>query len=141
MGKMWASAILEDLAGSIEVLFFPNTYELMADRLAEDLIVAIKGRVNRRDTGPLAVAVTDMRVLEIGDDTNGRPLTIRTREPQVTEAWAERLKEILTRHQGGTTEVRIQMGRHLLRLRDHSVDVTPALMSDLKAFVGAGNLT
>src|SRR5690606_16813771 len=36
-GKLWASATLEDLAGSIEVRFFPNTYELVSDSLADDL--------------------------------------------------------------------------------------------------------
>jgi DNA polymerase-3 subunit alpha len=140
LGKMWASATLEDLAGAIEVLFFPNTYELVADRLAEDLVVAIKGRVNRRDTGSLSVAVTDMRILDISEATStGRPLTILTRDNQVTEVWVDRLNEILTRHRG-KTEVRVQVGRHLLRLQAHPVEVTPALMSDLKAFVGAGNI-
>jgi DNA polymerase III subunit alpha len=141
LGKMWASATLEDMAGAIEVLFFPNTYEVVADRLAEDLVVAIKGRVNRRDNGPLAVAVTDMRILDIGEASGtGRPVTIHTRDHQVDKLWVDRLNEILTRHRG-KTEVRVQVGRHLLRLQDHPVEVTPALMSDLKAFVGTGNIT
>jgi DNA polymerase-3 subunit alpha len=140
LGKMWASATLEDLAGAIEVLFFPNTYEIVADRLAEDLVVAIRGRVNRRDTGSLSVAVSDMRILDISEATStGRPLTILTRDNQVTEVWVDRLNEILTRHRG-KTEVRVQVGRHLLRLQAHPVEVTPALMSDLKAFVGSGNI-
>src|SRR5690606_24512937 len=36
-GKLWASATLEDLEAGIEVLFFPSTYELVAEQLAEDL--------------------------------------------------------------------------------------------------------
>ncbi|GAA5190864.1 DNA polymerase III subunit alpha [Rugosimonospora acidiphila] len=140
MGKMWASATLEDLAGSIEVLFFPNTYELVSDRLAEDLVVAIKGRVNRRDSG-VAVAVSDMRILDVSSAaTDARPLTISMRHTSVNEERVERLNEILTRHRG-KTEVRLQVGRHLLRLQDHSVDVTPALLADLKALVGAGNVS
>jgi DNA polymerase-3 subunit alpha len=138
MGKMWASATLEDLAGSTEVLFFPNTYELVSDRLAEDLVVAIKGRVNRRDSG-VAVAVSDMRILDVSSASDARPLTIAMRHTMVNEERVERLNEILTRHRG-KTEVRLQVGRHLLRLQDHPVDVTPALLADLKALVGAGNI-
>jgi hypothetical protein len=32
------------------------------------------------------------------------------------------------------------MGRHLLLVRDHPVEVTSALLADLKALVGAGNV-
>jgi DNA polymerase-3 subunit alpha len=138
-GKMWASATLEDLAGGIEVLFFPNTYELVSDRIAEDLVVAIRGRVNRRDSG-VAIAVSDMRILDVSAASDTRPLTITMRQTMVNEERVERLNEILTRHRG-QTEVRLQMGRHLLRLQNHSVDVTPALLADLKAFVGAANIS
>ena len=34
-GRAWASATLEDLDGAVEVLFFPNTYELVGQYLAE----------------------------------------------------------------------------------------------------------
>jgi DNA polymerase-3 subunit alpha len=139
MGKMWASATLEDLAGSIEVLFFPNTYELVSDRIAEDLVVAIKGRVNRRDSG-VAVAVSDMRILDVSAANAARPLTIVMRHTTVNEERVERLNEILTRHRG-ETEVRLQVGRHLMRLQAHPVHVTPALLADLKALVGAGNVS
>ncbi len=138
-GKMWASATLEDLAGGIEVLFFPNTYELVSDRIAEDLVVAIRGRVNRRDSG-VAVAVSDMRILDVSAANDARPLTITMRQTMVDQERVERLNEILTRHRG-QTEVRLKMGRHLLRLQNHSVDVTPALLADLKAFVGAANIS
>ncbi len=141
LGKMWASATLEDLAGAVEVLFFPNTYELVADRLADDLVVAVKGRVNRRDTGSVSIAVSDMKILDVAeaDTGSGRPLTITLKESLVTAERMERLSEILARHKG-RTEVRIAMGRHLLLVRDHPVEVTSALLADLKALVGAGNV-
>ena len=138
LGKMWASATLEDLAGSIEVLFFPNTYELFADRLADDLVVAVKGKVNRRDSG-VSVVVSDLALLDISD-AGGRPLTITLKSTQVTTERVDRLKEILNRH-GGKNEVHVKLDRLLLRLPDHRVDVTPALLADLKALVGAGNVS
>ncbi len=140
MGKMWASATLEDLAGAIEVLFFPSTYEMLADRLADDLIVAIKGKVNRRDSGSVSVVVFDMGLLELQDPTGGgRPLTITLKQNLVTQERVDRLNEILSRHKG-KTEVRVQVGKHLMRLQGHPVEVTSALLADLKALVGAGNV-
>ena len=56
-GKAWASATLEDLAGGVEVLFFPNTYELVGQYVAEDAIVVVRGRVDRRDDQPRLMAM------------------------------------------------------------------------------------
>ena len=48
-GEPWASAQLEDLAGGIEVLFFPRCYQVVGMDVAEDAIVLLKARVSRRD--------------------------------------------------------------------------------------------
>ena len=48
-GQPWAQAVLEDLDGSIEVMFFPQTYAQVALRIVDDAIVAIKGRTDVRD--------------------------------------------------------------------------------------------
>ena len=52
----WAAATLEDLEGAIEVLFFPATYAECATLLADDAIVVVKGRLDRRDDSPKLVA-------------------------------------------------------------------------------------
>ena len=48
-GAPWASATLEDLEGSIEVMFFPSTYGKVALDVAEDAIVAVKGHTDARE--------------------------------------------------------------------------------------------
>ncbi|MFC4335151.1 DNA polymerase III subunit alpha [Salininema proteolyticum] len=67
-GKLWASASIEDLDGTIEVRFFPNTYEMVADVLAEDVICCVKGKLEAREGTPQLIAF-DMAVL----DTSGGP--------------------------------------------------------------------
>ena len=42
-GDVWAIATLEDLEGAIEVMFFPQTYQLFATSLAEDAVVVDQG--------------------------------------------------------------------------------------------------
>ena len=48
-GDPWASATLEDLAGGVEVAFFPKVYLDCSLLLAEDAIVLVKGRVARSE--------------------------------------------------------------------------------------------
>ena len=48
-GDPWASATLEDLAGGVEVAFFPKVYAECALLLAEDAVVLVKARVARSE--------------------------------------------------------------------------------------------
>jgi DNA polymerase-3 subunit alpha len=139
-GKSWAMANLEDLEGAVEVLFFPNTYELVGHHLAEDAIVAVKGRVDRRDDVPRVMAM-DLKILDVSvDDTARGPVVVSVPAPRCTPPMVERLREVLTTHPG-TTDVHLQLmnGERttLLRLGDSvRVNPTPALMADLKALLG-----
>jgi DNA polymerase-3 subunit alpha len=63
-GRSWASATLEDLGGAVEVLFFPNTYELVGQYIAEDAIVVVRGRIDRRDDQPRMMAM-DLAIPDI----------------------------------------------------------------------------
>jgi DNA polymerase-3 subunit alpha len=147
-GRQWASANLEDLTGAVEVLFFPNTFEQFGQHLHDDQLVAVKGRVNRRDTGAVSVAVHDLAILDPGaQDANGggRPLTISLRDTTITPENMEKIRDVLAAHRG-STEVRVRLQfasrrpAQLLRT-SYQVDVSPALMADLKALIGAGAIT
>lgn len=144
-GKLWASAVIEDLTGAIEVLVFPQTFELVGSQLRDDLMVALKGRVSHRDTGSVSIIANDLMVLDASTMTEAQPLTISMRDTAVTPEAVERLKDVLAQHRG-STEVRLELRSattrrsQLLRL-GYSVEVTPALMADLKALVGAGSVS
>jgi DNA polymerase III subunit alpha len=143
-GKLWASATLEDLAGAIEVLFFPNTYELVGTQLAEDLIVAVKGRVNRRDTGSLSVFATDMAILHVSEaDLDAHPpVTLSVPAERVNDDLSAELRRITDAHPG-------QHPVHL-KLRWHgggavytvgaTVNPDAAFRSEIKQLFGAGAL-
>ena len=62
-GAPWANAYLEDLEGAIEVMFFPATYAQVALNVAEDAIVAVKGRTDARDDTVKFIA-SDLIVLD-----------------------------------------------------------------------------
>ena len=145
-GEPWASAQLEDLAGGIEVLFFPRCYQVVGVDVAEDAIVLIKGRVNRRDD-KVSLIVNDLAVPDLthaGPNGTGAPVKVHMRTELCTPQRVSKLKEVLTSHPG-TSEVHLALvggnGTKVLRLDDTlKVTHSPSLMGDLKALLGPGCL-
>jgi DNA polymerase-3 subunit alpha len=142
-GRAWASASLEDLDGAVEVLFFPNTYELVGQYIAEDAIVVVKGRVDRRDDQPRLMAM-DLSLPDITVRDEVKPVVLALPPARCTPPLVERLKEVLTSHPG-SAEVHLKLvngGRTtLLRLGPVRVAPTTALMADLKALLGPQAVT
>jgi DNA polymerase-3 subunit alpha len=137
-GRAWASATLEDLDGAVEVLFFPNTYELVGQYIAEDAIVVVKGRVDRRDDQPRLMAM-DLSLPDITAPDDVKPVVLALPPSKCTPPLVERLKEVLTSHPGGAeVHLRLVNGSRttLLRLGPVRVAPTTALMADLKALLG-----
>jgi len=132
-GRSWASATLEDLEGAVEVLFFPNTYELVGQYVAEDAIVVVKGRVDRRDDQPRLMAM-DLSLPDLSTPDEVRPVVLAIPPSRCTPPLMERLNEVLASHPGAA-EVHLRVNRHLLRAALR-VAPTTALMADLKALLG-----
>jgi DNA polymerase-3 subunit alpha len=143
-GEPWASAQIEDLAGGIEVLFFPRCYQVVGVDVAEDAIVLVKARVSKRDDRVSLIA-NDLAVPELAaPGEGGLPFKVSLRTELCTPERVAKLKEVLTHHPG-PAEVHLNLvnGSRVtpLRLAD-SLRVThsSALMGDLKALLGPGCL-
>ncbi|WP_249997851.1 DNA polymerase III subunit alpha [Actinoplanes sp. M2I2] len=137
-GRAWASATLEDLAGGVEALFFPNTYEVIGQFIAEDAIVVVKGRVDRRDDTPRIMAM-DMSLPDVSHNPDSKPVTLTMPITRCTPPLVSELKEILTSHPGDSeVHVHLQNGSRttVLRLGAVRVSPTPALRADLKMILG-----
>jgi DNA polymerase-3 subunit alpha len=137
-GRAWASATLEDLAGGVETLFFPNTYEVIGQYIAEDAIVVVKGRVDRRDDTPRIMAM-DMSLPDISHNPDSKPVTLTMPITRCTPPLVDELKEILTSHPGDAeVHVHLQNGSRttVMRLGGVRVAPTPALRADLKTILG-----
>ncbi len=137
-GSPWAIATVEDLDGAIEVLFFPQMYQTVLHVLAEDLVVVVKGRVNRRDDVPTVYAA-ELSLPDLDEGDRG-PVVVSLAVTRCTPPVVERLKDVLSTHPG-VTEVHlrlVQPGRStVMRLDDNlRVTPTPALFGDLKALLG-----
>ncbi|WP_163551580.1 DNA polymerase III subunit alpha [Candidatus Frankia alpina] len=139
-GKLWALTTVEDLAGGLEVMFFPQTYEVCSTQLAEDAVVIVRGRLDKREDTPRLIAA-ELTVPDLSDAALSPPVVITMSAARVNPPTVERLREVLGTHPG-TTEVHLRVQTPgqttLLRLDDaYKVQRTPALMGDLKALLGA----
>ena len=137
-GNAWASATLEDLEGAIEVMFFPTAYQACGELLAEDRILVVRGRLDRREDVAKLIA-SDVSVPDLTGGPRG-PVVVSLQAARCTPPVVERLKAVIGTHPG-TSEVHLRLrsnGRTtLVRLDDRlRVAPTPALMADLKALLG-----
>jgi DNA polymerase-3 subunit alpha len=139
-GDSWATATLEDLEGAIEVLFFPACYQVCGVHLAEDAVLLIRARLDKREDQPRLIAM-DVTVPDVSVGPRG-PVTLTLPANRCTPPVVERLKEVLGTHPG-TTEVQLSLTSGsrstVLRLDDRlRVNASPALMADLKELLGPG---
>ncbi len=142
-GNAWAAVTIEDMEGSVEVMFFGETYLAYSTVLAEDAVVVIKGRVRRRDeTMQLQAMEVTLPDIDVAADA---PVVVTLPVARCTQPVVERLKEVLTTHPG-VTEVHLRLtqpGRATVMRLDDGLRVTrnPSLFGDLKALLGPGCLT
>jgi DNA polymerase-3 subunit alpha len=142
-GNPWAAVTIEDMEGSVEIMFFGETYLAYSTVLAEDAVVVIKGRVRRRDeTMQLqAMEVSLPDVSQVAD----APVVVSLSVARCTQPLVERLREVLSTHPG-ITEVHLRLtspGRAtVMRLGDGlRVERSPSLFGDLKALLGPSCLS
>ena len=137
-GNAWAIATVEDLAGSIDCMFFPASYQLVSSQLVEDAVVFVRGKLDKREDVPRLMGM-ELSVPDLSNAHAEAPITINIPSGKVTPPLIARLSEVLTHHKG-TTEVRVRLeGRAkttVLRLDRHRVKSDPALFGDLKQLLG-----
>ena len=141
-GNPWAIATIEDLTGSVEVLFFPRSYETIQSFLAPDIIVQIEGKVNVRDD-QTSVYGQSMTILDLRDDA-GAPLDLVLPAGRCTKDLLSELRDVLESFPG-ESPVRLhlrQPGRTTVveldpRLR---VSQSSAFFSQVKAVVGVSGV-
>ena len=99
-GDRMATFTLEDLEGGAEVLVFPETYKKVATRLADDVVVLVKGRAEAMDEGKSRLLATEVMPLEQARMAEARFVTIRVPLVSWDRAKGERLRDILGSHRG-----------------------------------------
>jgi len=137
-GTPWAIVTVEDLEGAVDVLFFSNAYANHGVNLVEDRIVAIRGRVDKREEQP-RISALDLTLPDLKQIPTG-PLVISMEMSRCTPPVIDRMNEILRSHPG-RREVHLRLvdgeKKTVLKL-DEGLKVTssPSLSADLKTVLG-----
>ncbi len=143
-GETYLIANLEDLSGSVEVVFWPRTFRTAHEVLAEDAVLVVDGRVELRDE---AVKVTADKVTAPDlSEVRGAPLLVSFAPAQCTDDAVGRLRDILANHRGHVP-VHVQLvdrGQLLRRFQlsdDLRVTRHSGLYGELKAAFGPDAVT
>jgi DNA polymerase-3 subunit alpha len=136
---VWAIASLEDLEASIDVMFFPQTYQLVGPHVVPDAVLLVKGRLDKSEEEAPKFVAMEVSVPDLSTGESG-PVVIHLPASRCIPPVIDRLKEVLAAHPG-VTEVRLalQNGARttVVRLDERlRVAASPALYADLKALLG-----
>lgn len=139
-GDTYLVAVLEDLVGQVDVVFWPSTYKVAHEVLREDAVLVLTGRLELRDE---AVKLTVNRVVTPDlSEARGAPIVVRFQEVQCTHDAVQQLKSVLGNHSGAAPvdlELLDDKGvpSRRFRLGDaYRVARRPGLFGELKATFG-----
>lgn len=117
-GDQMAVFVLEDLDASIDVTIFPRTLAEQGHKLEDDLIVSVRGRLDRRDESRFGLIGQTITVLSGLSDGPASPLRLRLPSAALDELKIQRLKRILREHPGDSV-VMVDIGQgQVLKLAD-----------------------
>ena len=137
-GNSYAIVELEDLSGSVEVSFFGDTYKRYESQLVADSVVAISGKLQRRDE---SVSIRGNELTPVNTNVvPDEPLLLAVNSERCTEPLLNQLRDLFAQHQGSapvrllitdpSKRTVIQVGSGL------GVAKSSALLSDVKSLLG-----
>jgi DNA polymerase-3 subunit alpha len=133
-GDLMAVFALEDLQAQVEVMVFPKTMSVVGHKLADDAVVIVKGRLDKRDDQPKIIAM-DVEVFE--GITDGAP-PVRIRLPEaLSDQLVTRLRALISEHPGESA-VYLHVGRQVVKLPDRDcVDAGSGFLGEVRVLLGA----
>jgi DNA polymerase-3 subunit alpha len=141
-GGVWLVFRLEDVDGGCECIAWASTYEQYRELLAEDSIVKVKGRLDRRTEDEVKLVV--LEVVPFGGVSEYRPLTLTIEAATVAPSLIGDLKRVLADFPGTVPVVlHLVADDRLTRLRVGDglrVDPVAGLYAELKALLGESSV-
>jgi DNA polymerase-3 subunit alpha len=136
---------LDDAAGSIEVVVFPETFKQSGHYAENGRSVLVHGRFERDDDS-VRILATEIVQIEMVRERLAKSVAIRLSMPPHGRATFERLLELLAQHKGDrkVAFVILEQDRHLRVTADVSgIRVRPSesLVSDVEKICGAGSVS
>ncbi|MBI2818670.1 MAG: DNA polymerase III subunit alpha [Acidobacteria bacterium] len=109
-GELWASAVLEDLKGTVDLLFFPEAYKHYSEDLKQEAIVFVKGVVRMEENALPKLSVSEMTPLDAVEPSLASAVVIRIRLGRGNGSVARRLHDLFE-EKPGEAPVRLEFER------------------------------
>jgi DNA polymerase-3 subunit alpha len=144
-GAWWATLMLEDLEGLVEVLVFPKVLEASETLLTNDRAVLITGRVEVLDEDRVRLSADEILPLEDLRERRAEMVQVRLEAAVLEADLIALLRETVEAHRGDIPlllEVVRAGGYRMLARAEPSLRVTPsrALAQALEAIAGPGSV-
>jgi DNA polymerase-3 subunit alpha len=137
--------ILDDIAGGIEVVVFPETFGKHGSLIAADAMVLVRGKFEKDDESARLVATELMSIAALRERT-AREVAIHLSVPPHGRPTFEALAELLSRHRGDrkvSLELDVKGQPKPLRVRaDVAQRVRPSerLVEEVEQICGSGTV-
>ncbi len=142
-------ATLDDLEGSVEMLVFNSAYAANADKIDDDKVLIVRGRVDHKEQGETKLVVQEVEVFEPSHDeveqakadaarfASAPPKRITLSVPGgVAASFLDELKDVV-HHNPGDHQLMLHVGeRRLLLGPDFRVSATNQCRAELAALMG-----
>ncbi len=141
-GQKMARFVLEDLDGRIPVTCFARAYQRHKDRIVDDSIVFLSGRIDEKsEEKALLLDEIEPANEVVRREVAGLVLLLTGR--MTTEGSLQRIADICSRHRGNQTlHFDVEEGGHVHRIRsDTSIHVTDALLDEFALTIGPANMS
>jgi DNA polymerase-3 subunit alpha len=142
-GDRMAVFMLDDIAGSIEVVVFPETFSKHGHLIAADAMVLVRGKFEKDEESARLVS-TELQPISMLKERTTREVVIHL--PGSARNTLEALAELLTRHRGDRRvflELDVKSQEGPLRVRSEAAQrVKPSerLVNEVEQLCGAGSV-
>ncbi|HEY7500467.1 MAG TPA: DNA polymerase III subunit alpha [Vicinamibacterales bacterium] len=144
-GDRMAVFMLDDVAGSVEVVVFPETFAKHAPLIEADAMLLVRGKLEKDDESARLVATELLPMTALVERTT-REVAIHLKASLNTRPTFEALAELLSRHRGDRRvylEVDVKAADGPLRVRadvTQRVKPTEKLVAEVELLCGAGSV-
>lgn len=138
-GANWAIVTLEDLAGSVDLMVFSQTYANTANLIHEDAILSVKAKIDAREEESPRLVALDFSVPDLNQQRTS-PVVVKLNAARCTPPMVDSIKSVLQTHPG-TVEVHLHIingeKTTVMKIDERlRVEPTSALFGELKALLG-----
>jgi DNA polymerase-3 subunit alpha len=144
-GDRMAVFMLEDTAGSLEVVVFPETFARHASIIESDAMLLVRGKFEKDEESARMVSTELLPIAALRERTT-REVIIHLHNPQQARTTFEQLAELLARHRGDRRvllELDVRGQDKPLRVRSEvaqRVKPTERLVTEVEQLCGAGSV-